>query len=197
MRHALRPLTLSAFTLSLMACICGGGGPSPEPDDFSGMTGLDMDSDDSAGLGDCGDEYTGPTSIGIDECAPDHVDEAVLIDCDEADWWFDIHVTGPASGGELWIHETGADQPWDEHHDVTVWEEDENSWWTTLYLQLGIVDSFQDVQDGRTTLYQCTTRQRDRLTWHVEVYEMDGSSADCIVTGHDPESLGTGCEVWN
>ena len=147
--------------------------------------------------------YTGATYIGFDDSLCDTPDVAagtvaIGYNCDTADWWYDVYTVGWTGGGQLAIYQVDVSNPWDEIHDVRSYEFADGGHWDNLYLQLAQVDQPGDVVSGSTTLYECSSSREASMTWHLVVYETDGTTdADCAVWGDDPGALGTGCTDWS
>ncbi len=163
----------------------------------------DTDTDtDTDTQGDC-PNYTGETYIGFDDSLCDTPDVAagtvaIGYNCDTADWWYDVYTVGWTGGGQLAIYQVDVSNPWDEIHDVRSYEFADGGHWDNLYLQLAQVDQPGDVVSGSTTLYECSSSREASMTWHLVVYETDGTTdADCAVWGDDPGALGTGCTDWS
>jgi hypothetical protein len=125
--------------------------------------------------------------------------DSIDMNCDQADWWFDVYSVGWMSSPDLYIYQTGSETPWDESHPFPAesYDFDPNGCWDNFYLQLARTDDPDAVVSGETTLYQCDNARKDSLTWHLVIYDVDGAESDCAVWGDDPDSLETGCADWN
>jgi len=172
----------------------------------SGLEACDSSADSGAtdsGPDGC-ENYTGPTEIGFDStaCAQPDVEAgtpAIGYNCDSESWWYDFYTIGWTGGGELFIFQTRDTPPWDEYHPVPSYAFDEETGhWDNLYVLLEETDDAGAVEDGVSTLYDCNDDRESGLTWHLVVFETDGTTqADCAVWGHDPDGLGTGCADWS
>jgi hypothetical protein len=146
----------------------------------------------------CGEHTGDVTDDSTAEC--DYATEIDTLDwnCDSSDYWYDVYLIGWGTSPDLYIYQTGSSNPWDEAHSFPAdsYDFDPNGCWDNHYLQLARTDDWQAVVSGSTTLYECSDDRAATLTWHLEVYDADGASADCVVWGDDPSSLGTGCDEW-
>lgn len=189
-------LLIAGGMLALTACtsdkVCGDSGDACE-------SAADSGSDDSGT--DC-PVYTGDTYIGFDDSLCDTPDAeagtlAIGYNCDETNWWYDVYTVGWTGGGEIYAYQNTA-SPWDEGHDIGSYAFADGGHWDNLYLILDRVSDPGDVVSNSTTLYQCNSDREATLTWHLIVFETDGSTeADCAVWGAEPSELNTGCTDWS
>lgn len=68
--------------------------------------------------------------------------------------------------------------------------------WEERYLELAHVEEYRDVEEGSTTLYDCTDDRKATLTWVIVITDPEGAEADCGAWGDDPGyGEGAGCAV--
>ncbi len=168
----------------------GGGGDGGDGGSGDGGDGGVPGGDGGDGGGDGGGPGGGDTADPA-YSGPTYVD-GVTVDCD-ADWWrYEIETTGPATGANLYIYQTGTSSPWDEYHPVTDVTVAEGDWSSSLVLDLDITQDYSAVVSGSVSLFQCNEGRISTLTWMVLVF--DGASrADCVVWGDDPSFFSKEC----
>ena len=137
------------------------------------------------------------------DCDEDHVSlDSISMSCDSVDWWYDVYSTGWMSSPDLWIAQTGVDEEtaWNEGphpFPAESYDYGANGCWDNFYLELGIVDSVNEVVYGSTSLYQCDANRKATLSWHLVIYDSGGTEADCAVWGEDPAAFESDCADWN
>jgi len=150
---------------------------------------VDTGEDDAPDVG----EPDHPDEPGSDEPS---VDLPVAIDstgwgCDEDAFWFEVYTTGWATGGWLYMYQTGSSTPWNEDHPVDAYETDTEGYWTHLYLALdSVYPDASAMVSGSTTLYLCDDYgMQDTLTYIIEVDDSEGHiGVDCVVWGDNPDA---------
>lgn len=157
------------------------------------------DSGDSAGCTD--DTNIDDSSVSCFDAPPDVNIESATYNCDNDGWWYDVYAVGLTGSAELYIYQTGSDNPWYEFghefdatqpfsgapdSDTRGYWDDAEGCWDNPYLALTHVESYTDVVAGSTTLFDCTTEREATLTWSVIIYDTAGAAADCGSWGDDP-----------
>lgn len=157
------------------------------------------DSGDTAG---CTDDTTvDDSSVSCFDAPPAINIASATYNCDNDGWWYDVYAVGLLGSAELYIYQTGSNDPWWEFghefdatqpfsgapdSDTRGFWDDVDGCWDNPYLELAHVESYTDVVAGSTTLYDCTTERENTLTWSVVVYDTVGAAADCGSWGDDP-----------
>ncbi|MCB9741127.1 MAG: hypothetical protein H6740_00680 [Alphaproteobacteria bacterium] len=152
--------------------------------------GWDTGRRDTGDVDTASDRYQGPTAF-----------ESVTYNCDSADWWYDVHTSGWSGGVRLFISQTGVapEVRWyelghpfsptqsfdDAPNGDTRGYYDPRGYWDNPYLELGIVQDWQDAVIGETSLFQCTQGRIETLTWAIEVDDDTGSTLGCFAWGED------------
>ena len=122
--------------------------------------------------------------------------DTIEYNCDSVGWFYDLYSIGWMGGAELYIYQTGSSDPWDEFHNFPSesYDYDPGGAWDNYYMELDHVESYTDVVEGSTTLYDCDDGRKATLTWAVIVYDQEGAQADCATWGDDPGfGAGAGC----
>ena len=175
-----------------------------------GIDGVDADGDsfiDAAVGGDDCDDSDASIHPGADEIPGDGIDQdcdsrdpdapddpvvtTVSWDCDEDGYSYAFKTSSVATGGSLYIYQTGSSSPWDEFHPVSVLSTDPGDTWTELGLDLeSVYPDVGAVSSGVSTLYACDEGgMQYTLTWVLEVDSTSAAGVSCAVWGHNPEAV--------
>jgi hypothetical protein len=113
----------------------------------------------------------------------------VTYDCDSVGYFYDVNYIGWGSSPELYIYETGSDNPWNEQHPFPAdpLEYDANGCSELYYLELNSVASIGEVVEGSTTLFGCDLI--GQLSWLVYAYDTSGNAVECGAFGEDVDAI--------
>jgi hypothetical protein len=114
------------------------------------------------------------------------VDDQLTLVMSTLNWGYDA---------ELYLGGTRFDNPWEESGH-TLAETDisaEPSGYSQFTAGLSVVTAIADVVPGTTTLFGCddllASEENHSVTYALLVRNSDGDVSDCVVFGHDPDSL--------
>ena len=144
---------------------CDGGDKTCDSGEVCDSLGSDTASNDCTNL---------PTELGV-----------VTYDCDVDGYFYDVNYIGWGSSPDLYIYQSGSDNPWNEVHpfpaDPEKWDASGCS--ELYYLSLNSVATIDEQIDGSTTLFSCD--MIDTLTWLVFAKDSSGNATECGGFGHD------------
>ena len=110
----------------------------------------------------------------------------VTYDCDNLGYFYDVNYINWGSSPELYIYESGSDNPWNEVHPFPATPEDYDASGCSelYYLELASVETIGEVVEGSTTLFGCDLI--NALSFLVYAYDIDGVATECGAFGEDP-----------
>lgn len=113
----------------------------------------------------------------------------VTYDCDSVGYFYDVNYIGWGSSPELYIYETGSDNPWNEQHPFPAdpFEYDPNGCSELYYLELDSVSTIPEVVEGSTTLFSCDLI--GQMSWLVYAYDTSGNAVECGAFGEDVDEI--------
>lgn len=126
--------------------------------------------------------YEGPTSL---------VEMAVECDPNDVNVRYSACTRGWTANGQIYLQETGNPPPnWAESHDLVSVSFDAMQWWDDLEQVVRTGVNVADQAPNQSSLFTCPAfYEAGVMTYAFLVYDLDGSPADCVVWGQDPQAM--------
>jgi hypothetical protein len=117
-----------------------------------------------------------------------------VLECDGDQLRFYVETTGWTADGLLFVQDTTAAAPQPgENHTIESFEFASDGTWD--HLQRALAPG--PYEPDATTRFTCQDLEDGALTWAVEVLDMNGDPADCVVSGDDPTGWAAGDDPWD